>query len=252
MPVRERPYDRTTAVFKLNSDETAQILARDPRRPRRSREERRATAKEKRNGRIKSIVSERRGGKKKYRIRLHISALQSYPLRYARISFFQRHLRNVVLFKCRGSRSSPLPCKIHASRIIFRGQIAATFQPEVRTDGGKRRFGVFLAERGKPFLSFPRRRRRLLYRAAKSNVVPVTRPPVAAATFHKRSYERARLLRQRARRRLVLAFAICKSPSRAHIHTPGHYGTAILAFPLFFSPIRIWSSSGTRSLNRVG
>lgn len=47
MPMRERPYDGT--VFKLNSDETAQILARDPRRPRRSREERRATAKEKRN-----------------------------------------------------------------------------------------------------------------------------------------------------------------------------------------------------------
>lgn len=52
------------AVFKLNSDETAQILARDPRRPRRSREERRATAKEKRNGRIKSIVRKRRGKKK--------------------------------------------------------------------------------------------------------------------------------------------------------------------------------------------
>jgi len=55
------------------------------------------------------------------------------------------------------------------------------------------------------------------------------------------------LLRQRAAR-LVLAFAICKS----RLARARHYGTAILAFPLFFSPIRIWSSSGTRSLNRVG
>lgn len=57
------------------------------------------------------------------------------------------------------------------------------------------------------------------------------------------------LLRQRAAR-LVLAFAICKSHSERE--RAGHYGTAILAFPLFFSPIRIWSSSGTRSLNRAG
>lgn len=72
-------------------------------------------------------------------------------------------------------------------------------------------------------ISFPRRRKRLLHRAAKVERRSITRPPVAAATFHKRSYERAWLLRQRAAR-LVLAFAICKSRrarARARIYTRG-------------------------------
>lgn len=77
---------------------------------------------------------------------------------------------------------------------------------------------------------FAARRKRSLYCIAKSNHRSVIRPPVAIATFHKRSYERAVLLRQRAAR-LVLAFAICKS-RRARARE--HYGTAILAFPLFF------------------
>lgn len=75
--------------------------------------------------------------------------------------------------------------------------------------------------------------------------------PINAPTRRHRDISQTKLrtsvlLRQRAAERLVLAFAICKS------RRAGHYGTAILAFPLFFSPIRIWSSSGTRSLNHAG
>lgn len=91
-----------------------------------------------------------------------------------------------------------MPCKIHANRIIFRRQIAeATFQLEVQTDGGGERRFAASSPNGKPFLSFPRRRKRLLYRVAKVERRSIIRPPVAAATFHKRSYERAWLLRQR-------------------------------------------------------
>lgn len=103
---------------------------------------------------------------------------------------------------------------------------------------------------GKPFPLFRGAKEEILILHSKIKYRSCNTPTRRHRDISQTKLRTSVLLRQRAVR-LVLAFAICKSRG-ARARARGHYGTAILAFPLFFSPIRIWSSSGTRSLNRVG
>lgn len=214
---------RTTAVFKLNSDETAQILAREfSRRPRRSREERRATAKEKRNGRIKSIVRKRQGGEKSIEFVSTRIALQSYPLCYTRILFFQQHLRNAVLFRCRGSRILPVAVQNLRELNNFPETNCGCVSSSSRfkRTAGKRRLGILLTEReALPIVSAAAEGDSYIARQ-KSNIVPqYAHLSPSRDVSQTKLRTSVRLLRQRAAR-LVLAFAICKS-RRARIHTRG-------------------------------